>query len=94
MVESEEDTRKIVEEFVYSLFREKRSDMPVLYYVAPSPPCRAVLLLLRMLDMKMELREIDLQKSEQLKPDFVKVFLGFEFIQLFEIARFLHYFLS
>lgn len=74
MVESAEETRKIVEDFVYSLFRDKRSDMPVLYYVAPSPPCRAVLLLSRMLDLRLELREIDLQKSEQLRPEFVKVF--------------------
>lgn len=71
--ESVEETRKIVEEFVYSLFREKRSTMPILYYVSPSPPCRAVLLLSRMLDLRMELREIDLLKSEQLRPEFVKV---------------------
>lgn len=65
-------TRRIVEDFVSCLFRGEKI-MPQLYYVPPSPPCRAVLLLGRLLNIKFELRFLDLLNGEQLKPEFVEV---------------------
>lgn len=65
-------TRRIVEEFVFCLFRGEKT-MPVLYYLPPSPPCRVVLLLGRLLNINFDLRFIDLLKGEHLKPEFVEV---------------------
>lgn len=65
-------TRRIVEEFVFCLFRGEKV-MPVLYYVPPSAPCRAVLLLGRLLNIEFELRFLDILNGEQLKPEFVEV---------------------
>lgn len=65
-------TRRIVEEFVLCLFRGEKT-MPILYYIPPSPPCRTILLLGRMLNIEFDLRLIDLLKGEQLKPEFIEV---------------------
>lgn len=65
-------TRRIVEEFVYCLFRGEKV-MPVLHYLPPSPPCRAVLLLGRLLNIEFDLRLLDVTKGEQLKPEFIEV---------------------
>lgn len=65
-------TRRIVEEFVFCLFRGEKM-MPVLHYLPPSAPCRAVLLLGRLLNIDFDLRLIDITKGEQLKPEFVEV---------------------
>lgn len=65
-------TRKIVEEFVFCLFRGEKT-MPVLYYLPPSAPCRTVLLLGRLLNIEFELRVLDLMKGEHLKPEFIEV---------------------
>lgn len=66
------NTRKIVEEFVYCLFRGEIM-LPVLHYVPPSPPCRAVLLLGRMLNVDFELKQVNLMEGENLKPEFLQV---------------------
>lgn len=47
--------------------------MPVLYYIPPSTPCRAVLLLGRLLNIEFELRFLDILNGEQLKPEFLEV---------------------
>lgn len=65
-------TRRIVEEFVSCLFRGDKI-MPVLYYLPPSAPCRAVLLLGKLLNIEFDLRLVDLMKGEHLKPEFVEV---------------------
>jgi len=44
---------------------------PVLYYLPPSPPCRSILLLAKMLDIDFELKIVNILEGEQLKPDFV-----------------------
>lgn len=67
-----DSTRKIVEEFVYCLFRGDKV-MPVLYFLPPSPPCRAVMLLGRMIDINFELKPVNVLEQEQLKPEFVEV---------------------
>lgn len=45
----------------------------VLYFHLVGPPCRSVLLTAAALGVDLELREIDLIKSEHLDPDFLKV---------------------
>lgn len=65
-------TRRIVEEFVACLFRGEKT-MPVLHYLPPSPPCRAVLLLGKLINIEFDLRLIDLLKGEHLKPEFIEV---------------------
>lgn len=65
-------TRSIVVDFVQCLFRGEHMT-PVLYYFPPSPPCRTLLLLGRLLGLEFELRVVDVLQGEQLKPDFVKV---------------------
>lgn len=67
-----DSTQKVVEQFVYCLFRGQQM-MPVLYYLAPSPPCRAVLLLGRMLEIEFDLKALNVMEGEHLKPDFVQV---------------------
>lgn len=47
--------------------------MPVLHYLPPSPPCRAVLLLGRLLNIEFDLRLLDILKGEHLKPEFIEV---------------------
>lgn len=46
---------------------------PVLYYDQRSPPVRSVLMLLKLLDIEVDLKFIDLFKGEQLKPEFKEV---------------------
>lgn len=47
--------------------------MPILHYLPPSAPCRAVLLLGKLLNIEFDLRFIDLMKGEHLKPEFIEV---------------------
>lgn len=65
-------TRQIVEEFVFRLFRGEKV-MPILYYIPPSPPCRAVLLLGRLLNIGFDLRVVDTTNGEHMKPEFLAV---------------------
>lgn len=44
-----------------------------LYYIAGSPPARAVLMLLQHMDMDYELKTLDLSKREQFKPEYLKI---------------------
>jgi len=67
-------TRKIVEQFVYCLFRGQHM-MPILYYLPPSPPCRTVLLLAKMLNIEFDLRAINVLEGDHMKPEFVQVML-------------------
>lgn len=67
-----DSTRKIVEEFVYCLFRGDKV-MPVLYFLPPSPPCRAVMMVGRMINVNFELKPVNVLEKEQLKPEFVEV---------------------
>lgn len=46
---------------------------PILYYLPPSPPCRAVLLLGRMLGIDFDLKPVNVLDGEQLKAEFVEV---------------------
>lgn len=46
-----------------------------LYYFAPSPPCRSVLLFMHSLSLDPVLKEVDISKGDNLKPEFVKVAL-------------------
>ena len=50
---------------------------PIIYVAYVSPACRAVLLAAAALGVEVEVREIDLQKHEQLTLEFVKVGLYF-----------------
>lgn len=74
MVDNEKSarTQRIVQEFVYCLFRGEKT-MPILYYFPLSPPCRAILLLGRLLNIDFDLRFLDITQGDQLKPDFIKV---------------------
>lgn len=65
---------RIVEEFVYCLFSGEKI-MPILHYAPLSPPCRAVLLLGRMLNLEFDLRFVDVLKGENMKPEFIEVFI-------------------
>lgn len=47
--------------------------MPVLHYFPPSPPCRAVLILGRMLNIEFDLRVVNIMEGDQLKPEFLEV---------------------
>ncbi|XP_055921900.1 glutathione S-transferase E14 [Eupeodes corollae] len=46
---------------------------PTLYYDDRSPPVRSCLLLIKILNIDVELKFIDLFKGEQLKPDFLEI---------------------
>lgn len=65
-------TRRIVEEFVFCLFRGEKV-MPILHYLPPSPPCRSVLLLGKLLNIEFDLRIVDVLKGDHLKPEYVEV---------------------
>jgi glutathione S-transferase len=43
------------------------------YYLPPSPPCRAVLLLAKRLGIEFNLKTINILAGEQLTPEFIKV---------------------
>uniref|UniRef100_A0A182JCM3 glutathione transferase n=1 Tax=Anopheles atroparvus TaxID=41427 RepID=A0A182JCM3_ANOAO len=45
----------------------------VLYYLPPSPPCRSVLLLAKMIGVELELKVLNVAEGEQLKPNFVEL---------------------
>ncbi|XP_032294959.1 glutathione S-transferase D7 isoform X1 [Drosophila virilis] len=65
-------TEQIVTEFVYCLLiRGGKMSTPVLYYLPPSPPCRSILLLAKMLGLDFELKIVNIMEGEQLKPNFV-----------------------
>jgi glutathione S-transferase len=44
-----------------------------LYYLPPSPPCRAVMLLGRILDLEFNLKSVNILEKEHLKKDFIEV---------------------
>lgn len=44
-----------------------------LYYLPPSPPCRAVMMVAKHVGVKLNLKTIDVLKGEHLKPPFRKV---------------------
>jgi glutathione S-transferase len=46
---------------------------PTLYYLPPSPPCRTVLLLSRILNIEFNLKTLNVLESEQLNADFVNL---------------------
>lgn len=52
--------------------------MPVLYFLPPSPPCRAVMMLGRMINVNFELKPVNVLEKEQFKPEFVEVKFYFE----------------
>ncbi|XP_055923641.1 glutathione S-transferase D7 isoform X1 [Eupeodes corollae] len=66
------ETREIVKEFVYCLIRGGKMP-PILYYLPPSPPCRAIMMLAKMLDMEFDMRVVNIMEGEQLKPEFVEL---------------------
>lgn len=46
-----------------------------LYYLPPSPPCRAVLLLGRILDIDFNLKTVNILEKEHLKKEFLEVII-------------------
>jgi len=46
---------------------------PVLYYLPPSPPCRSILLLAKILELDFELKIVNILEGEQMKPDFIEM---------------------
>lgn len=68
------ETEKNVEDFVFGLIRGDKM-MPILYYLPPSPPCRAVLLLGRLANIDFELKVTDILAGDQMKPEFIQVFV-------------------
>ncbi|XP_013101400.1 glutathione S-transferase D7 isoform X2 [Stomoxys calcitrans] len=46
---------------------------PTLYYLPPSPPCRCILLLAKMLDLPLDLKVINILEGEQMKPEFLEM---------------------
>lgn len=62
--------------------------MPVDFYYTPgSAPCRAVLLAAKAVDLELNLKHLDLQHGEHLKPEFVKVTLKYKHYGYFLIRR-------
>ena len=48
--------------------------MPIdLYYYQLSPPCRAVLMTARHLNLDVNIKQVDLRKLEHLTPEYLKV---------------------
>lgn len=62
----------IVKDFLNSVIRGDQM-VPVLYYLPPSPPCRAILLLARMIDLKLDLKVINILEGEHMKQEFLDV---------------------
>ena len=55
--------------------------MPIdLYYLPPSPPCRAVMMLAKHLGIHFNLKTVNVLKGEHLKPQFMKVCFSFSFL--------------
>lgn len=48
-----------------------------LYYLPPSPPCRAVLMLGRILGVDFNLKTVNIQEGEHMKKDFLEVNIRF-----------------
>ncbi|TOF82151.1 hypothetical protein CGJ15_26245, partial [Vibrio parahaemolyticus] len=44
-----------------------------LYYFPASPPCRSVMLTAKAVDLKLTLKEVNMQAGEHLKPEFVAI---------------------
>ncbi|KAL9899373.1 glutathione S transferase D11 isoform 1-T1 [Glossina fuscipes fuscipes] len=56
------------------LLSKRGGDMaPTLYYLPPSPPCRSILLLAKLLDLELDLKVINILEGEQMKPEFVEL---------------------
>jgi len=48
--------------------------MPIDFYSTPgSAPCRMVLLLAKHMDVPLDVKDVDLMKGEQMKPEFIKI---------------------
>lgn len=69
---TDENTKVAVKEFLSYLIRGDEK-MPILYYLPPSPPCRAVLLLGRLIGLEFDLRAVNIIEGEHMKPEFVQV---------------------
>lgn len=69
-----DQTRRVVEDFVFCLLRGDPM-RPVLYHFSPSPPCRAVRLLARMVGCDLELKIVNVLVGDHLKDYFVKVII-------------------
>lgn len=54
-----------------------------LYSCPPSAPARMVLLLAKHMDIALDVKNLDLLKQEQLKPEFVAVKHVFNYLNLF-----------
>lgn len=67
-----DQTRRVVEDFVFCLFRGDAM-RPVLYHLEPSPPCRAVRMVARMIGCELELKVVNLMAGEHLTEDYLKV---------------------
>ncbi|XP_055381233.1 glutathione S-transferase D7 [Condylostylus longicornis] len=46
---------------------------PILYYIKPSPPCRAILLLGRILELEFDLKQVNIMEKEHMKPEFLNM---------------------
>lgn len=44
-----------------------------LYYLPPSPPCRAVMILARILGIDLNLKTLNILQGEHMKKDFLEV---------------------
>lgn len=60
-------------EFCHSLFKVASKLNMKFYHCDSSPPCRAVLMTIRNLDLDVEIHIVDLIKGDQMKPEFLKV---------------------
>lgn len=67
-----DDTKRIVEEFVFYILRGGKM-APTLYYLQGSPPCNSIRLLGRMLDITFDLKPVDLAKGEHLRSEFTSM---------------------
>ncbi|XP_053945502.1 glutathione S-transferase D7 isoform X1 [Anastrepha ludens] len=69
-----DETAHIVKEFVYCILSRGGSKMvPTLYYLPPSPPCRSILLLGKILGVDFDLKTVNVLEGEQLSPDFTSI---------------------
>ncbi|CRK97500.1 CLUMA_CG010889, isoform A [Clunio marinus] len=46
---------------------------PILYYTPDSPPCQAVILVIKQLHLNIQLKDVDFDKSEHMSPEFRKM---------------------
>lgn len=46
---------------------------PILYTFECSPPCRAVMMLAKAIEVPLDIKILDMEKFEHLHPDFIKV---------------------